>query len=99
MDRPQATYASAIQTCVNEGGRLATSLQLTEAIRAGLANGSNTFLWTADSAWDNGNNFSTSLRWTGTETTFSPIYSVSATYVVKANSLAPYRCAWSNELW
>lgn len=97
VDRPPATYASAIQTCVNEGGRLATSLQLTEAIRAGLANGSNTFLWTADSTWES-NSYSTSLKWTAIESTFSPIYSGSATNSVKSNSQS-YRCAWTNELW
>ena len=98
LDRPALIYIEAIQACLNEGGRLATSLQLTEAIRAGLANGSDNFLFTADSGYNNTSTFATTLKWTGTETDFSPIYQDSATLAQKSVPFS-FRCAWTNELW
>lgn len=101
LDRSAASYLVATQDCINEGGRLPTTLQLTEAIRAGLSNGSNQFLWTTDGSGSdsNGASYATILKWDGTDSDFSPIYSASATWESKLpNSTRNYRCVWSNEM-
>lgn len=96
FDRTASTYLDATSTCLSEGGRLPTTLQLTEAIRAGLPNGSGTGLWTTDSS--DANSKATILMWNGTEPTFSPIYSSSATWTNKGAITLSYRCVWSNEM-
>ncbi|HPI96397.1 MAG TPA: hypothetical protein PLX38_09275 [Gammaproteobacteria bacterium] len=100
FDRTASTYLDATTACINEGGRLPNSLQLTEAIRAGLPNGSGQSLWTTDSSGNetNSNSYATVLKWNGTEPDFSPVYSGSATWSGKGATVHNYRCVWSNEM-
>lgn len=100
FDRPAETYINAINDCVANGGRLASLQQLSEAIRAGLPNGSDAFLWTSDGAWET-QSYATAVKWTGTDVNFSPIYPANASWISKnpAGSPNPYRCVWSNQLW
>lgn len=48
FDRPAQSYATAVDECLALGGQLPTTAQLGELIRAGLPNGTNQYLWTAD---------------------------------------------------
>ena len=100
VDRSVATYLAATQTCISVGGRLPTTLQMTELIRAGLVNGTNDWLWTSDSAGNdaNSNSYAMKVRWNGVEANFSPIYSGSATWDSKGATENAFRCVWSNEL-
>ncbi|MCB1583601.1 MAG: hypothetical protein KDI92_11095 [Xanthomonadales bacterium] len=99
-DRIASTYTEATADCINMGGQLPTAVQLTEAIRAGVPNGSGAYLWTSDSAGldTNGNSYAIALKWNGTESGFSPVYSSSATWSGKGTTTQSYRCVWSNEL-
>ncbi len=99
IDRSKVNYVTAVQDCLNQGGRLANTRQMTELIRAGLPNGDSDFVWTSDAA-NEGNSQSMVVKWNGTETGFKPIYSANMTWVSKANSSTQqYRCVWTNELW
>ncbi len=100
IDRPATTYIGAVQGCLAVGGRLPSTQQLTEAIRAGLGNGSNTFLWTSDGMFD-GSTYASILQWIGTDPGYSPIYSANASWGNKnpASTQNPYRCVWTNQLW
>ncbi|MGJ8664382.1 MAG: hypothetical protein ACSHWU_12070, partial [Marinicella sp.] len=100
FDRPAATYLAATQDCLSVGGQLPTTLQLTEAIRAGLPNGFDLSLWTTDGSGNDSNAYSyaTVLNWIGTDPSFSPIYSANANWSTKLTTTNNYRCVWSNEM-
>ena len=99
IDRSKVNYVTAVQACLNSGGRLASARQLTEMIRAGLPNGDSDWVWTSDAA-NEGNSHAITLQWNGTETGFKPIYSGKMTWADKSNgNTRQYRCVWSNELW
>lgn len=94
MDRPAASPAAAMAACTAAGGRLATERDLTEAIRAGLPNGSNALLTTADVGR---NDRVQVVRWTGVDTGFTDQYQTYMTWRDPATA-GPYRCVWTNEL-
>ncbi len=95
QDRPAANYIDATQVCLDNGARMSTSLQLTEAIRAGLPNGTDAWIWTSDSAEIDK---AIIMKWSGVDTIFSPIYPNGTTWSLKSD-VRNYRCVWDNELW
>lgn len=97
FDRTPASVGAAARVCLASGGRLASERDLTEAIRAGLPNGSATWLHTSDLEFgDFGINVGT-VRWTGTDPAFTDQYAAYATWGALTTS-GPYRCVWTNEL-
>lgn len=101
-DRAKTQYATAVRNCISAGGHLPTERDMTEAIRAGLPNGTKTWVFTSDSEGYNGTQFLTGLvRWTGVQTAFTDLYSTYASWGYKSSSSTyyrPYRCMWTNEL-
>jgi hypothetical protein len=75
---------------------------MTELVREGLGNGTNAWLFTSDQRGYNGTNFLVGLvRWSGTQTGFTDLYSTYSSWSYKSNSSTyerPYRCVWTNEL-
>jgi hypothetical protein len=90
-DRAVVRMEVAIAACAAEGGRLASERDYTEAIRAGLPNGTNEFNLTSDLAQGN----VMVVRWTNTA--FTDQYSTYSTWVGPTTARA-YRCAWTNEI-
>jgi hypothetical protein len=101
-DRPANRFHIAIRTCNDLGGHLATERDLTEMIREGLPNGSNTWIHTSDQQGYNDTQFLVGIiKWAGTNTGFTDQYPTYATWGYKINSSSynlPYRCVWTNEL-
>jgi hypothetical protein len=93
MDRPAALYAGAVDACRREGGHVASERDYTEAIRAGLPNGTGAWLLSSDFGIGN----VMVVRWNGTETAYTDQHS---TYMTWADLTTPYafRCMWTNEL-
>jgi|GEM_PF-3541332 len=100
IDRAAVTYTAAVSACLAVGGRLPKAHELKEAIRAGLPNGSNLWLWTADGSGDNSNGYSYAeiFRWNGVNANFGGIYSGDATWSGKGSQTRNFRCMWNNEL-
>lgn len=102
MDRPRSNLESAIFTCRSKGGHLASTRDLTEAIRQGLPNGAGTGAYVM--TWDIGLGDGTAaginpkvVTWTGEERTFTDQHPRHGTWVTLAAS-HPFRCMWTNEL-
>jgi hypothetical protein len=94
-ERPPALLETAIAACRAEAGELASERDLTEAVRAGLPNGTSP-AWTLTSELAMSNVHV--VRWTGAEPdVFTDQYS---TYMTWAGLDEPYafRCMWTNEL-
>jgi len=99
IDRSTVNYSTAVQNCLDQGGRLASVRQMTELIRSGLPNGDADWIWTSDAA-NEGPSQSMVVKWNGTETDFSPVYNAGMTWKSKSSSTTnQYRCIWTNELW
>ena len=100
-DRPAASFATAIDSCRQLGGHLASDRDLAEAIRHGLPNGRSDWIWTSDAAQstiDGGRN-AIVVRWQDVELGFSDLYQAHLSWDAMSNSVAlPYRCVWTNEL-
>jgi hypothetical protein len=102
-NRAPATLQAAIDTCRLNGGHPASGRDLMEAIRAGLANGSNTFIWAGDfslylaSPTGGYELRATRVRWTGVDPAFADVFGTSSSVSLPASPLA-YRCMWTNEL-
>jgi hypothetical protein len=98
LDRGNANLASAIADCHKNGGRLPGERDYTEAIRAGLPNGSNTHLYTSDFAvnTDGGARRVHIVRWSNVETAYDDQYSKYMTWS-DFTTLRPYRCMWTSE--
>lgn len=95
---PPATVTVAIDTCRKVGGHLATERDLTEAIRAGLANGSGVEIHTSDSEIGNqGGLLVGVVKWTGTAPTYDNLWPANATWSWPYDA-RPYRCMWTNEV-
>ncbi|MEZ4365756.1 MAG: hypothetical protein R2939_05650 [Kofleriaceae bacterium] len=96
LDRPAATFAAAIAACAAEGGHLASERDLTEAIRGGLPNGTNSYVWAADI----GQALSMVVKWTAVEPGFTDLYLGTGSPMTwdYPTMSRPYRCAWTNEL-
>jgi hypothetical protein len=97
VDRNQKTFAGAVQDCYKAGGQLATRRDLVELLHNGLANGLNSWIWTADiSAADSAH----VIKWTGTNESFGDQDNgIEATELSTAETnVAGYRCIWTNEL-
>jgi hypothetical protein len=95
-DRAAANVSDAMLDCSSSGAHLASERDLTEAIRAGLPNGSggnNTFIYTSDFAQGP---MSTIVKWSGTDTAFTDQYSTYMSWSVPTTA-RPYRCMWTNE--
>jgi hypothetical protein len=96
-DRAASTMGPAFDTCRMAGGYLASERDLTEAIRAGLPNGTAAmtppWVWTSDF----GQNNASVIRWTNTETAFTDQYATYASWAGLTN-VYRYRCMWTNEL-
>jgi hypothetical protein len=99
-DRTGTLQESAINICRGHGGHLASERDMTEAIRNGLPNGSNSNIMVWDITYGSGvaigMHFDV-LKWNGVDRSFSDEYS---TYMTWDGLLAtdPYRCMWTNEL-
>jgi len=100
---PGATLDAAIEACRAVGGRLPTGRDLVEAVRAGLANGSNAWLWSADFALFQSTPLTTLqlrahiARWSATAPTFDDSWSTYASASLPTSTRA-YRCMWTNEI-
>jgi hypothetical protein len=92
-DRPAAKLDAAVQACLKVGGHLASERDLTEAVRHGLANGSNAFLMTSDLAATTVN----VVRWLAVDQAFTDLYPKYASYVAFASANHAFRCVWSNQ--
>ncbi|MFO0565512.1 MAG: hypothetical protein U0263_07610 [Polyangiaceae bacterium] len=105
LDRsPALNLETAIDNCRKEGGHLASSRDYVEAIRAGLANGSGSFVWDGDFSLvlvsPLGANYvlrAGVVKWTGNEPAFGDAYGSSSSTTDIGSSL-PYRCMWTNEV-
>jgi hypothetical protein len=110
FDRVPATYLDAVKACVAVGAHLAGSRDLLELVRAGLPNGSNTYLWTSDAAGGEAGGgappvgdpaYNLLLRWSGVVTAFDASSGGTAGYATHgsraAPATAPSRCVWTNE--
>lgn len=95
MDRPLALPGDAFGDCEAAGGHLASERDFTEAIRAGLPNGSgpNTSLWTSDVVQGE----MTILWWSNVETAFSDEFPTYMSWQ-GVSLMSRYRCMWTNEL-
>jgi hypothetical protein len=108
QDRAGATLGAAFADCSAHGGTLASERDYTEAIRAGLPNGTAAtgtppWLWTSDfaaGATAPPTVNITVVRWTNSEpTTFNDQYSTYMTWVsTPTSNVFRYRCVWTNEL-
>lgn len=98
-DRPQAANVTvAIDTCRKAGGHLASERDLTEAIRAGLPNGSDTFIDTSDPMLGNQSGVLVgNVKWAGTNAGFDDLWPANSTWAW-AYDPRPFRCVWTNEL-
>lgn len=101
---PAPNLETAIDNCRKEGGHLASSRDYVEAIRAGLANGSGSFVWDGDFSLvlvsPLGANYvlrAGVVKWTGNEPAFGDAYGSSSSTTDIGSSL-PYRCMWTNEV-
>ncbi len=97
---PPADFEVAVDTCRQNGGHLASNRDLIEAIRAGLPNGSNAWLWTSDMSKatnTNGNLLMQIVRWQGVDAAYSDQYNTYSTWS-NPTTTRPFRCMWSNEL-
>lgn len=100
-DRPAAPWDNAIALCRNRGATLASERDLTEAIRAGLPNGSNQLLQTSDLGYGGGNGAglrAAAVKWTMVDTAFTDQYSAHMTWLDIGATPQPFRCMWTNEL-
>ncbi|MCP4134690.1 MAG: carboxypeptidase regulatory-like domain-containing protein [bacterium] len=93
VDRSQANFYDAIDACLDSGGHVPTFLDLMEMIQAGLPNGSNTHIWTSDiEAGVTGSQLNGIVRWNGTDTSFTGMYSTYGDWGYRADTdLHPYR--------
>jgi hypothetical protein len=103
QDRTEASLGAAYDDCQKHGGVLASERDLSEAIRAGLPNGSaamaTPWLWTSDFAIGGGTTVNTTVvRWTNSDTAFSDQYATYMTWASLAPTAYRYRCLWTNEL-
>jgi hypothetical protein len=90
-----AVYADVIDDCWSRGGHMPLASELAEMIQHGLPNGSDTWLWTADSAGFSSPQFlQTVLKWTGTDITYPYWYSGFMTWAWKYNTDTNYRCVY-----
>lgn len=93
-DRAAATVSVAIADCASSGGHLASERDLTEAIRAGLPNGTSpTYVLTSDFA---SVAEATIVHWTAVQTAYTDQYSASMTWAAPTTARG-YRCMWTNE--
>jgi hypothetical protein len=97
-DRVPTTLGSAINLCNSLGGHLASERDFTEAIRSGLPNGSNNFLWTWDIGYGETATNTMIVRWLQTDTAYNDQWSTYMTWSGIAGETRPYRCMWTNEL-
>ncbi|MEO8841168.1 MAG: hypothetical protein ABI591_03270 [Kofleriaceae bacterium] len=93
-DRAAASESVAIADCASSGGHLASERDLTEAIRAGLPNGTSpAFVLTSDFA---GVVEATVVRWPGVQTAYTDQYSANMSWAAPTTARG-YRCMWTNE--
>jgi hypothetical protein len=102
---PALDVTAAIDACRKLGGHLPSERDLIEAIRAGLPNGSNTFLQTSDPEIGQVPMVSGILlgvvKWTGTMPTYDDVWTTTADSRATwgwPTDVRPYRCMWTNEL-
>jgi hypothetical protein len=93
-DRAATTWANASRACAALGGYLPTRDDFAVAIRAGLALGTGSPVWSSDLA--NATN-ATVVKWSGLAPAFDD-RATSATTTLGLTSTANYRCAWTNEV-
>lgn len=104
VDRPAATLDAAIAACRTAGGSLPRGRDFLEAVRAGLANGSNALLWSSDFVLYQPSTLVAELlavhvaKWTAIDANFSDAWSTHAGAAPLTTSSRPYRCMWTNEL-
>jgi len=100
-DRSVQTLTDAAKTCIAAGGRVASNRDYTEAIRAGLVNGSDALLWTSDLQSEDSNTYfyGSVLHWSGTDAQYTDLWGGSGDQRRAAPSAQhAYRCMWTNEL-
>lgn len=90
-DRAIARLEVAFAACAAEGARVASERDYTEAIRAGMPNGTNQWLLTSDLGQGN----MMVVRYTNTA--FTDLYSTYSSWDGPATARA-YRCVWTNEV-
>jgi hypothetical protein len=98
--QPAAKLIDAMDDCRKLGGHVASERDLTEAIRQGLPNGSNAWVWTSDGEIGDGSNSGLLfgvVRWQGADKGFSDQYNTYSTWAWPYNANT-YRCVWTNEL-
>jgi hypothetical protein len=91
---PNGLLGIAAKACVTLGGHLASERDYVEAIRHFLPNGTGAWLHTSDLA---SGTYGLAVRWSGTYPPFTDQYPADATWQ-SAETAAPYRCTWTNEL-
>ena len=103
QDRASSTLGAAYADCQASGGTLATERDLTEAVRAGLPNGTATmvsdpWIWASDFGGGAGAVDNVMIvRWSNVDTAFSDLYSTYMTWETISLSHR-YRCMWTNEI-
>lgn len=94
VNRTLSSLAGAHATCGQLGGHLATARDLTEAIRAGLVNGNDIYLFTAEIG---GSDALVTIWGNAAEPNFTDQYQAGSSYS-GINTSRPFRCMWTNEL-
>ncbi|MDX2018786.1 MAG: hypothetical protein SF187_00990 [Deltaproteobacteria bacterium] len=100
-DRAPASWENAIALCRKRGASLATERDLTEAIRAGLPNGSMQLLQTSDLGYGGGGSAglrAAAVKWNMMEPAFADQYPANMTWLDLGPTPQPFRCVWTNEL-
>ena len=96
-DTAAADWAVAHDACTSRGGHLPRASELAELIMAGLPNGSDTMLWSADQVGYNDVNFLASvLRWPATDQRypFDHGTTMTTTWAYKSSAPLPFRCIY-----
>lgn len=98
LDRPAATWPAAVSACQQAGGRLASELDLAEAVRQGLSGGSGAYIWTSEMSGYSQAPYAYAhiVKWSGTNQSFDDTYSTYMTWAYPTTP-TPYRCVFTNE--
>jgi len=95
VDRVSLPYSAALQECALAHATVPSARLLTEAVRAGLPNGSDNQQWTSAHEGYNSSGFLLgTLHWSGTNRNFDATYPNSASWdYYTAGYAHPFRCA------
>jgi len=101
QDRPSTNWAGANQICYLAGGHLASQRDMTEIIRKGLENGTNSWQWTSEVHRVHNDVLIGQVRWSGTNPNYGDYKNGYNNITWTSNTPSHnyhFRCVWTNEL-